>query len=117
MNLMLDLDDDEETWVRGDYNTDQLMEDENAAVGEEAIERVAAGLGGKALGPYVVALVQEYAASENSSHRRAAVAALSRLAEGSSKVILKSKKTFTKNILNFFCRCFKKAILVRHISF
>ena len=100
MALMLDLDDDEETWVAGDYSDLQGLEDENAAVGEEAIERVAAGLGGRCVGPHVISAVQQYAASQDPAQRRAAVAALCRLAEGAAKIFQKSYLATTFEFLS-----------------
>ena len=100
MNLMLDLDDDEQTWMEGEYNDQHIMEDENAAVGEEAIERVASGVGGRSVGPHVISAVEQYASSEDPTYRRAAIAALSRLSEGSSKIFQKSYLTSTFDFLS-----------------
>ena len=100
MTLMLELDDDEQTWQEGGYSEqEQGMEDENAAVGEEALERLAAGLGGRTVGPLVISLVEQYASSPDAAYRRAAVATLCRLAEGASKIFQKSYLTTTFDFL------------------
>lgn len=53
--------------------TSQLIEgcgdDDNYAVGEEAIERAASGMGGRVVGPAVVEAVQQYATSPDSLRR------------------------------------------------
>jgi hypothetical protein len=70
MSLMLELDDTDETsWRRGSYTEE--VEDENSAVGEEAIERAAAGMGGRVVAPPVLALVQEYGVKGEWIYRRA----------------------------------------------
>ena len=48
--------------------------DENCSVGEEAIERAAAGMGGRIVAPLVLAHVQKYIVNPDWKHRRAAVA-------------------------------------------
>ena len=73
-------------------------DDDNYAVGEEAIERAASGMGGRVVGPAVVEAVQEYAASEDPVYRRAAVAALSRLAEGCTPLF---KTTYLETAFTF----------------
>jgi hypothetical protein len=83
MSLMLEVEEDDEEWARGKYVEE--VPDENSAVGDEAIERVAAGMGGKAVAEPVLSIVQMYAADSQWQRRRAAVAGLGRLAEGSTK--------------------------------
>jgi len=82
MNIMLDVDETEAEWVAGKY-TQELAED-NSFVGEEALERAAAGMGGRMLAPTILSLCQQFAGHAKWTYRRAAVAALCRLAEGSS---------------------------------
>ena len=53
-------------------------------MGDEAIERVASGMGGRVVAEPVLTIVQQY-----STHRLAAIAGLCRLAEGSTKVFKK----------------------------
>lgn len=75
---------DEGEWIAGKYsdNPEENTPDEDCILGEEAIERVASGLGGRVVSPIVLPAVQQFAMSADWKHRRAAVAALLRLAEG-----------------------------------
>ena len=75
-------------------------EDENYAVGEEAIERAAAGMGGKTVAPPVTMAVQQLMGSPGGVHRRAAVAALARLAEGTSNVLRKNHWELALSVLS-----------------
>jgi importin-5 len=100
MNLMLELEETDQEWAAQEYTEE--FPDESAIVGEEAIERAAAGVG-RALVPPVVQAVQEYSNnSSDSRFRRAAVAALSRLAEGSTEIF---KKEYFEASLPFFGTC------------
>ena len=72
-------------------------------VGEEAIERAAAGMGGKNVAPIVFAAVSAFGASPEYERRRAAVAAMHRLCEGSKKFFkthLSSAMTFLATSIN-----------------
>lgn len=96
MSMSLELEETDAEWIRGTYSEEPC--DDNSAVGEEAIERIAAGMGGKSVAPLVFAQVQVYAANAGSAmHRRSAVAAMSRLGEGSPKVF----KGYLKSALDF----------------
>lgn len=94
-SLMLEVDESESEWVRGSYSEEPA--DENHAVGEEAIERAATGMGGKVIAPPVFEIVQQYAAHMNWNYRRAAVAAVQRLVEGCSDVF----KTYLQSAMQF----------------
>ena len=80
MSLMVDVEEEEHEWVAGRYSGE--TPDENYFVGEEAIERAAAGMGGKVVAPPVLAAVTQYATHAQWKYRRAAIAAMARLAEG-----------------------------------
>jgi importin-5 len=99
MNLMLELEETDQEWASQDYTEE--FPDESALVGEEAIERAAAGVG-RALVPPIVQIVQEYSNNSDSRYRRAAIAALSRLAEGATKIF---KKEYFEASLPFFATC------------
>lgn len=83
LKIMLEVDTDDKEWLALKYSEESL--DENYMVGEEAIERVAAGLGGKVVIPMVMPLAQAFATNVQWNYRRAAVSAITRLAEGCSK--------------------------------
>ena len=82
MALALEVDDDEQDWVKGKYTEEPA--DENNCAGEEAIERAAAGMGGRVVAQTVLTIVKEYAVRTEWQYRRAAIAGLSRLAEGAT---------------------------------
>ncbi len=80
-NIMQEVEEEDAEWASGKYTEDG--EDETYFVGEEAIERAAAGMGSRVLAPPTLAKVTQYSSSASSMQRRAAVAGLCRLAEGS----------------------------------
>ena len=97
MRIALDCEESDSEWIRGAYSEE--VSDDNSAVGEEAIERLAAGIGGKTVAPLVLAEVQAFASNANCSlHRRAAIAALCRLAEGAPKTF----KNYIGSAFDFF---------------
>jgi hypothetical protein len=83
MALALEVDDEEDEWVAGKYTEEAL--DENCCVGEEAIERAAAGMGGRVVAQPILTIVQQYAVRPEWQYRRAAIAGLARLAEGATQ--------------------------------
>ena len=87
MSLTLEVDDEDTEWAQGPYGDESVMDD-NYVVGEEAIERVAAGMGGRMIAPLVFPAVEAFAKSSEWRHRRAAIAALGRLAEGAADVCI-----------------------------
>ena len=82
MALALEVDDDEADWIQGKYTEEPA--DENNCVGEEAIERAAAGMGGRVVTQPILTIVQQYSVRPEWQYRRAAIAGLSRLAEGAT---------------------------------
>lgn len=85
LNLMLIIDDDIPQFIRAKYG-DTI--DDDGLDAEDALERLCAALGGNTLATPILARVQQYSTSGNWLHRRAAIAALTRLAEGASKHFL-----------------------------
>lgn len=86
MNLMLEIEENDDEWASQEYT--EFPPDESAVIGEEAIERAAAGMG-RALIPPIVQMVQQFSGNSDSRYRRAAIAALSRLAEGATEIFKK----------------------------
>ena len=84
VQLMLEVQTDDKEWLAMPYAEESI--EENYTIGEEALERLAAGLGGKTVIPIVLSMMTSLASSSDWTHRRAAVAALTRLAEGASKL-------------------------------
>ena len=83
-SIMLEIDEDEDEWVLGKYS-DEAM-DEDCSAGDDAIERMATGMGGRTLAEPVLSLVQQFFVQSEWKYRRAAIAGLTRLAEGSTQV-------------------------------
>jgi len=87
MNLMLEYEDEDLEWAKGSYVEEDL--EDNCVLGEEALERAASGLGGRMVVPTALPLIQQFAsmtASTSWRNRRAALAAIGRLAEGCTEV-------------------------------
>ena len=85
MTMMTFIEEEDSDWAHGRYS-EEALGDEPFCAGDEAIERIAAGLGGKAISQMVLQLVQNYSSDlQHWPRRRAAVAAVCRLAEGSTK--------------------------------
>lgn len=82
-NIMLEMDGDEGEFVRTKYTNE--LPDENCAAGDSALERLAAGMGGRVLCQPILTHVQQFASNPKREYRRAAVAGLHRLAEGATK--------------------------------
>jgi hypothetical protein len=82
-SMMLEIEEEEEEFISEKYS--QEPGDENCVAGEESIERLSYGLGGKTVSALILNLVQEYAASSNWTHRRASIAGLHRFCEGCPK--------------------------------
>lgn len=78
--VMLEVEEEEDEWAAGKYSEEPC--DDNSSAGEEAVERLAAGLGGRVAVEPVLRLVQTYSSSSSWRSRRAALAGLTRLAEG-----------------------------------
>ena len=67
--------------------------------GEEAIERVAAGLGGRVVVPEVLKYAELYYTRSEWTYRRAAVVAVTRLAEGCPQYFSKNCLPLAKGFL------------------
>lgn len=86
MKLTLEVDDDENQFKREKYNQEI---DDDCIDAEDAMERLASGLGGKSVCEIVLARVQQYSAHSDWRYRRASLAALYRLAEGCTEYFAK----------------------------
>lgn len=83
MNIIVDMDQNEREWMAQNYIYESY--EENYFIGEEALERLANGIGGKTIAPVILNYVQQYMSHANFKYRRGAVSAVCRLAEGSKK--------------------------------
>lgn len=86
LGMMVDVETSEKEWMSTKYGEESFDGDETCLVAEEALERIAAGLGGKVVLPIAMPILQSFAGSQDWKHRRAAVAAMARLAEGTTKL-------------------------------
>lgn len=102
-SIMLEIEEDESEWVIGKYSEEDM--DEDCSAGEDAIERMAAGMGGRTLAEPVLGLVSQYFSQSNWKYRRAAVAGLTRLAEGATQVFQPHLET----TLQFLCAAISDA--------
>lgn len=82
MNLMLEVDDDEMQFKRERYNKEN---EDDCVDAEDAMERLALGLGGKSVCDVVLLRVQQFSQNSDWRFRRASLAALYRMAEGAAK--------------------------------
>uniref|UniRef100_S4RV35 Karyopherin (importin) beta 3 n=1 Tax=Petromyzon marinus TaxID=7757 RepID=S4RV35_PETMA len=80
LDLMVDLEDNE-LWSTCDELEDEDY-DSNAVAGESALDRLACGLGGKTVLPYVTPRIGSMLPSQDWKHRHAALMALSAIGEG-----------------------------------
>ncbi|KAG1681655.1 Importin-5 [Nymphon striatum] len=83
LDMMMDLEDDTE-WAVADDTADE-EEDSNAAVAEAGLDRLACGLGGKAVLPTIVAGVPQMLQNPDWKRRHAALMAISAVGEGCHK--------------------------------
>ena len=98
MSLMLEIEEEDADWAQGRYTPQTMDDDEhNYLVGEDAIERAAAGMGGRVLSPIIFQAAQDWIQSPEWRRRRAAVVSVVRLAEGSVEVF----KSHLPNALNY----------------
>lgn len=97
MNLMLEVDDDEAQFRREKYNQEN---EDDCVDAEDAMERIAAGLGGKSVCDVVLLRVQTYSQHADWRYRRASLAAVYRMAEGASKYFEKYLPSLTPFIMN-----------------
>jgi importin-5 len=99
LQLMLAVDEDEQSWQRESYAHDDF--DEDAEAGDEALERIAAGLGGKSITEIVLSRVQTMLQQPHWKFRRAAVSAVCRLGEGATKHFTK----YLDSVIPFLSNC------------
>jgi importin-5 len=86
LKLLLCVDDDEISFQKQNYNEEI---DEDAIDAGYALERIATGLGGKSVAEIILSRIQQLSASSDWRYRRAAIDALTRLAEGCSDYFAK----------------------------
>eukprot|EP01035_Chromulina_nebulosa_P019616 gene19616-25525_t len=113
-SLMLELDEDESDWINGKYTEESV--DDNYIIGEEAIERVCTSLGGKLVGPFIFKYVQSFIVMNDYKYRRAAIAGLTRFAEGSVDSSSIEVKIPTIVLLGCIAQCSKSSFAAYYPS-
>ena len=71
-SMMLEVEESEEEWSSGAYG--QESDDVDYYTGEDALERIIAGMGGRTIAPLVLEIVQTYSQAQSWQEKRAAVA-------------------------------------------
>lgn len=94
-SMMLEIEEEEDEFISEKYS--QEPGDENCVAGEDAIDRLSFGLGGKTVSGLILSLVQENSSSTEWTKRRASIVGLHRFCEGSSKFA----HSFLEQIVNF----------------
>jgi hypothetical protein len=93
--LMEDRDDNEADWMKQKYSHEFV--DGDYTIGEEAIERLSNGIGGRMTCGEVLKYAEIYSSQSQWMKRRAAVAAVNRLAEGCPQYFSKNYLTLSKH--------------------
>lgn len=95
--FMTDRDESELSWVNEPYSEE--ITDGDYMLGEEAIERLATGIGGRMVSPEVLKFVELNSTQPTWQCRRAAVAGLHRLADGAPQYFSKSYLPMAQQLL------------------
>jgi hypothetical protein len=95
--FMIEREESEVEWRNLHYSEEQLEGD--YIIGEETIERLTAGLGPRMVASEVLRLSQIFSSHDDWKHRRAAVAAVNRLAEGNPSHFAKQHLNLARSFL------------------
>lgn len=99
LKMMTELEDDDDWSV-----SDEIEEDdsgENNVIAESALDRLACGLGGKAILPHIMTNIPNMLHSEDWKYRHAALMAISAAGEGCRKQIEALLDSITQGVLKF----------------
>ena len=100
MDFLLDIEDEAE-WYTSESDADDSVSDKYQAA-QECLDRIAINLGGKATLEAGSGLIQSYIADADWAKRNAALVAISQIAEGCSKLMLKNLPNVATPCLNAF---------------
>lgn len=95
--FILDRDESEASWIREPYS--EKVADGDYMLGEEAVERLASGMGGRMVSPEVLKFVEMNSNLPTWQARRGAVAGLHRLADGAPQFFAKSYLPMAQQLL------------------
>lgn len=101
MKMLLDIEDDP-AWHTADTEDEDAGESSNYSVGQECLDRLSISLGGNTIVPVASEQLPAYLAAPEWQKRHAALIALAQIAEGSSKVMIKTLEQVVAMVLNSF---------------
>lgn len=99
LQMMTDLEDDEEWSVSDEIEDDDTMD--NNVIAESALDRLACGLGGKAVLPHIVSNISTMLANPDWKQRHAALMAISAAGEGCHKQMETMLDNIMQAVLNY----------------
>ncbi|EXC34494.1 hypothetical protein L484_019091 [Morus notabilis] len=102
MRMLLDVEDDP-AWHSAETEDEDAGETSNYSVGQECLDRLSISLGGNTIVPVASELFPAYLAAPEWQKHHAALIALAQIAEGCSKVMLKTLDHVVAMVLNSFC--------------
>ncbi|KAE8684056.1 ARM repeat superfamily protein isoform 2 [Hibiscus syriacus] len=101
MNLLVDIE-DEPDWHNSETEDGDDGETSNYGVGQECLDRLAISLGGNTVVPVASELFPAFLSAPEWQKRHAALIALTQIAEGCSKVMMKNLEQVVSMVLNSF---------------
>ncbi|XP_022978077.1 importin-5-like [Cucurbita maxima] len=101
MNMLLDIEDDP-AWHTADTEDEDAGETDNYGFGQECLDRLSISLGGNSIVPVASDLFPVFLAAPEWQKHHAALIAMSQIAEGCSKVMIKNLEQVLSMVLNSF---------------
>ncbi|XP_022966144.1 importin-5-like [Cucurbita maxima] len=101
MNMLLDIEDDP-AWHTADTEDEDAGETDNYGFGQECLDRLSISLGGNSIVPVASEMFPVFLAAPEWQKHHAALIALSQIAEGCSKVMIKNLEQVLSMVLNSF---------------
>ncbi|CAK9319735.1 unnamed protein product [Citrullus colocynthis] len=101
MNMLLDIEDDP-AWHTADTEDEDAGESDNYGFGQECLDRLSISLGGNSIVPVASEMFPAFLAAPEWQKHHAALIALSQIAEGCSKVMIKNLEQVLSMVLNSF---------------
>ncbi|XVF06605.1 hypothetical protein REPUB_Repub06bG0063600 [Reevesia pubescens] len=101
MNMLVDVE-DEPDWHKAESEDEDAGETSNYGVGQECLDRLSISLGGNTVVPVASELFPVLLAAAEWQKRHAALIALAQIAEGCSKVMIKTLEQVVSMVLNSF---------------
>ncbi|XP_057956475.1 uncharacterized protein LOC131149758 [Malania oleifera] len=101
MKMLLDVEDDP-AWHSAETESEDAGETSNYSVGQECLDRLSISLGGNTIVPVASEQLPAYLAAPEWQKHHAALIALAQIAEGCSKVMIKTLEHVVSMVLNSF---------------